>query len=110
MKRHRNPRARLPKRPSPDNSRSASPPPPAFDLQGTLAVLRDDLGRADTMLVTADELIVQVWSGEGEGEGDSGDTLTRRRNHVSYLMEAARLAVRAAMHAGDEIDLHRGDV
>lgn len=106
MKRHRNPRARLPKRPSPDNRRAASPPPPAFDLHGTLAVLRDDLGRADTMLVTADELIVQVWS----GEGGNGDTLTRRRNHVSYLLEAARLAVRAAMRAGDEIDLHRGDV
>jgi hypothetical protein len=108
MKRHRNPRARLPKRPTPDNRRAASPPPPAFDLDGTLAVLRDDLGRADTMLVTADELIVQVWS--GESEGGNGDTLTRRRNHVSYLMEAARLAVRAAMRAGDEIDLYRGDV
>jgi hypothetical protein len=110
MKRHRNPRPRLPKRPAPDNRRPASPAPPTFDLQGTLAVLRDDLGRADTMLVTADELIVQVWSGEGEDEGGNGDTLTRRRNHVSYLMEAARLAVRAAMRAGDEIDLHRGDV
>ncbi len=106
MKRHRNPRARLPKRPTPDNGRAASPPQPAFDLHGTLAVLRDDLGRADTMLVTADELIVQVWS----GDPDDSLTLTRRRNHISYLMEAARLAVRAAMRAGDEIDLHRGDV
>jgi hypothetical protein len=76
------------------------------NLQGTLAVLRDDLGRADTMLVTADKLIEQVWS--GEGEGGTGDTLTRRRNHVSYLLEADRLAVRAAMRAGDEIDLHPG--
>jgi hypothetical protein len=106
MKRHRNPRARLPKRPTPDNRRAASPPPPAFNLDGVLAVLRDDLGRADAMLVTADELIVQVWS----GEGGNGDTLARRRNHVSYLMEAARLAVRAAMRAGDEIELCRGDV
>jgi hypothetical protein len=107
MKRHRNPRARLPKRPTPDNRRAASPSPPAFDLAGVLAMLRDDLGRADTMLVTADELIVQVWSGEG---GGNGDTLTRRRNHVSYLLEAARLAVRAAMRAGDEIELRRGNV
>jgi hypothetical protein len=68
-------------------------------------VLRDNLGRADAMLVTADELIVQLRS----SEGGSGDGLTRRRNHVSYLMEAARLAVRAAMHAGDELDLHRRD-
>jgi hypothetical protein len=107
MKRHRNPRVRLPKRPTPDNRRAASPSPPAFDLDGTLAVLRDDLGRADTMLVTADELIVQVWS--GEGDPDDSLTLTRGRNHVSYLMEAARLAVRAAMRAGDEIELRRGD-
>jgi hypothetical protein len=106
MKRHRNPRARLPKRPTPDNRRAASPSSPAFDLDGVLAVLRDELGRADAMLVTADELIVQVWS----GESGNGDTLTRRRNHVSYLMEAARLAVRSAMRAGDEIDLRRGDV
>jgi hypothetical protein len=77
-------------------------PPPEFDFDGTLDVLRDNLGRADAMLVTADELIVQLWSGEGGGE-----CLTRRRNHVSYLMEAARLAVRAAMYAGDELDLHR---
>jgi hypothetical protein len=105
MKRHRNPRARLPKRPTPDNRRTALPPP-AFDLDGTLDVLRDNLGRADTMLVTADELIVQLWS----GEGGSSDGLTRRRNHVSYLMEAARLAVRAAMYAGDEIELHWKDV
>ena len=67
-------------------------------------------GRADTMIVTADELIVQVWSGEGADADADGDTLTRRRNHVSYLLEAARLAVRAAMRAGDEIDLHQGDV
>jgi hypothetical protein len=102
MSKHRNPRARLPKRPTPDNRRAALPPP-AFDHDGTLDVLRDNLGRADAMLVTADELIVQLWSGEGGGS----DGLTRRRNHVSYLMETARLAVRAAMYAGDELDLHR---
>jgi hypothetical protein len=65
-------------------------------------VLRDNLGRADAMIVTTDELIVQLWSGEGGSEG-----LTRRKNHVSYLIESARLAVRAAMYAGDELDLHR---
>jgi hypothetical protein len=99
MRNHRNPRPRLSKRLTPDNRRAAAPP--AFDFDGTLDVLRDNLGRADTMLATADELIAQLWSSE------SGDGLARRRNHVSYLMEAARLAVRAAMHAGDELDLHR---
>jgi hypothetical protein len=99
MPRHRNPRQRLSKRATPSNS---AKPEPTFDYDGTLDVLRDNVARADAMLVTADELIVQLWSGGGS-EG-----LTRRKNHVSYLMEAARIAVRAAMCAGDELDLHRG--
>ena len=102
MRQHRNPRQRLAKPPKPSNPT----PAPTFDYVGTLAVLRDSLGRADTMIVTADELIVQLWSGGGTGNGDS---LTRRKNHVSYLLEAARLAVRDAMKAGDELDLHRRD-
>ena len=67
-------------------------------------MLRDNVARAEAMIVAADELIVQLWSG-----GSGSLSLTRRRNHVSYYMEAARIAVRAAMHAGDELDLHRGD-
>ncbi len=92
------------KRPSPDNRRALPPPRATFDYDGVLDVLRDNLGRADAMVTQADEVIVQLWS----GGSSNGDSLTRRRNHVSYLLEAARLAVRAAMHAGDELDLHRG--
>jgi hypothetical protein len=100
MPKHRNPRQRLSKRPIPSNS---AKPAPIFDFDGTLDVLRDNVARADAMLVTADELIVQLWSSDGDSK-----SLIRRRNHVSYLMEAARRAVRAAMYAGDELDLHRG--
>ena len=104
----RNPRKRLQKREKQSNPAPASsvapPPAPTFDYDGVLAVLRDNVGRADAMIVTADELIVQLWS----GGGTSIDSLTRRRNHVSYLLETARIAVRAAMKAGDELDLHRG--
>jgi hypothetical protein len=110
MRRHHRPRPKVSKRPSPGNPNpgpSAKPKPePTFDYDGTLDVLRDNVARADAMLVTADELIVQLWSGGGSGSGDNL-SLTRRKNHVSYLMEAARIAVRAAMHAGDELDLHR---
>jgi hypothetical protein len=102
MPKHRNPRQRLSKQPPPSNS---AKPEPTFDFDGTLDVLRDNVARADAMLVTADELIVQLWSGSGTGDSLS---CTRRKNHVSYLMESARIAVRAAMHAGDELDLHRG--
>lgn len=101
MPKHRNPRQRLTKRAKP------SKPAPTFDFDGTLDVLRDNTARADAMLSTADDLIVQLWSSGGSGEDSLA--LTRRRNHVSYLMEAARQAVRAAMHAGDELDLHRRD-
>lgn len=104
MKRHRRPPPRkVSKRPTPSNSAKPKPAP-TFDYDGVLAVLRDNVARAGAMLVTADELIVQLWS----GGGTSSDSLTRRRNHISYLMESARLAVREAMRAGDELDLHRG--
>ena len=109
MSRHRRPPPpKVSKRPTTSNpspAPSANPKPaPTFDYDGVLAVMRDAVGRADAMIVTVDELIVQLWS----GGGGSDISLTRRRNHVSYLLEAARLAVRAAMHAGDELDLHRG--
>jgi hypothetical protein len=58
------------------------------------------------MVVAADEFIAQLWS--SVSGGGSNIALTRCRNHVSHYLESARLAVRAAMHAGDELDLHRG--
>jgi hypothetical protein len=98
---HRNPRQRLTKPSIPGNPN----PAPAFDFNGTLYVLRDSLGRADTMVTAADELIVQLWS----DDSPEGDDLTRRRGHVSFLMESAGLAILTAIHAGIEIDLHRSE-
>lgn len=46
MRKHRNPRQRLSKPPSPDNRRALPPPRPTFDYDGTLDVLRDNLGGA----------------------------------------------------------------
>jgi hypothetical protein len=99
MQGHRNPQKRLSKRSTPGN------PAPAFDFNGTLYVLRDNLGRADTMVTAADELIVQLWSDSGQEIAD----VTRRRGHVSFLMESASLAILTAIHAGIELDLHRSD-
>jgi hypothetical protein len=99
MRSHRNPRKRLSKRSIPSN------PAPAFDFNGTLYVLRDSLGRADTMITCADELIVQLWSDDGQ----EIDDITRRRGHVSFLMESASLAILTAIHAGIELDLHRSE-
>lgn len=106
MTRHRTTRSRrLSPRPIPDNRRAAVPPEPEFDFNGTLYVLRDNLGRADTMVTCADELIVQLWSDGGQ----EIDDITRRRGHVSFLMESASLAILTAIHAGIELDLHRRD-
>lgn len=41
-----------------------------------------------------------VWSDHGADL----DSLTRRRGHVSYFMEATRLAAPATMRAGDGLD------
>ncbi len=78
------------------------PPPERFDFDGTPYLPCDSLGRADAMIVAADEPIARVWSDEGRDL----DRLTRRRGRVSYFMEAARLATRAAMRASDKLDLH----
>lgn len=110
MVKHRRPRPKVSKRPSTSNpnpgSTAKAKPAPTFDYDGTLDVMRDNVARAEAMVVAADELIVQLWS-SATGNGGSSLSLTRRRNHVSFYMEAARLAVRAAMTAGDELDLHR---
>jgi hypothetical protein len=104
MKRHRKPPPpKVSKRPTPSNSAKPKPAP-TFGYDGTLDVLRDNVAKAEAMVVAADEFIAQLWS----SGGGSNIALTRRRNHVSHYLESARLAVRAAMYAGDELDLHRG--
>lgn len=101
MQRHRTAQGRVP-----DNRRAAlpDPEPERFNFNGTLYVLRDNLGRADTMVTAADELIVQLWSDGGQ----EIDDITRRQGHVSFLMESASLAILTAIQAGIELDLHRG--
>lgn len=72
----------------------------------TIHILRDNLGRADAMITALEGLIERLWNDDGDDDED-GDTLTRRRSHVAHLIEAARLAVRGAIYAGDDLDLHR---
>ena len=80
---------------------------PRFDLNDTLYVLRDNLGKADAFITAAEELIEQCW-GETEDEGGDGDdSILRRRNHVAQLIESAKLAVRAAAYTGKESDKYR---
>ncbi len=96
MSKHRNPRTRLPKRPPQDN------------LDDLLDLFRDHVNRADAFLTAAEDLIERPSRGEDEPVDEDDDHHPgRRRNHVAHLLDAAKLAVRAAVYASAEIDRRR---
>jgi hypothetical protein len=67
-----------------------------------LHVLRGNLGKADASITVAEDLIEQCWDGSGDA-GDDDNNVTRRRNQVAHLVESAKLAVRAAAYAGEDL-------
>ena len=75
---------------------------PDFDRDHVIGVLRDHLGKADAYISAVEELIEQPVL-DGDDDYDAGD-VTRRRNHVAHLIESTKLAVRAAICLGDELD------
>src|SRR5262249_20324872 len=80
---------------------------PRADVDGLLGVLRANLGKADAFITTAEDLIERSWGCEnddGDESDDGGDSIMRRRNHVEYLVEAAKMAVRAAAYTGEELE------
>ncbi len=72
---------------------------PRFDVDNMFYVLRDNLGKADAFITVAEDLIEQCW----DGSDDDDNSITRRRNQVAHLVESAKLAVRAATYAGEEL-------
>jgi hypothetical protein len=101
MTRHRNPRPKVPKRPTPDNADD--------DLDGLLHLFRDHVARADAFLTAAEDLIERPARDADEAvDEDADDHPGRRRNHVAHLLDAAKLAVRAAVYTSAEIDRRRG--
>lgn len=58
MKRHRNPRGRLPKRPSPDNPKDANAP--TLDVAGAIDLLREIIGRTDALVGAAEDLLEEL--------------------------------------------------
>jgi hypothetical protein len=73
---------------------------PSVDVDHLLHVLRDNLRRADAFVSAAEELVEQPWDEEVDDEDDG---IQRRRMHVEYLIEAGKLAVRAAAYTGDQL-------
>jgi hypothetical protein len=92
MRRHHNPRPRLPKQPPAYN----------FDYDEALHAVRNNIARADALVTAAEDLIERA-----QDDDEDEDARGRRRNHVAHLLEDARLAVRAAIYAGSEIERHR---
>jgi hypothetical protein len=85
----------------------------SVDFDHLLDVLRDNLRRADAFVTTAEELIERSWGDEGDNSEDEDGGVQRRRMRVEYLIEAGKLAVRAANYASGqiatELAAHPGD-
>jgi hypothetical protein len=79
MRRHRNPRPRLSKRATPDNS---GPGAPTFDVAGALDILREVIGRTEALVGAAEDLLEQEpWGDDDEGDG-------RRAERLAHLLGA----------------------
>ncbi len=99
MRNHRNPRARLPRRPSPDNT---DPTVPALDVADAVDDLRRLVGRADALARATEDLLERGPWGLGDDEDDEDDDATRL-DRVSHLLGATVEATRAARLAGDRL-------
>jgi hypothetical protein len=85
MRRHRNPRQSLPNAP---------------DLDNLVHLLRDNLGKADAFISSAEHQLEQAPSGDEDDD-------RRRQLHIEHLVESGKLAVRAAVYTAEQIDRHR---
>ena len=115
MRKHRNPRPKVSKRPSPDNRRTAPPAPeqpePELDeFDHLIPTLRDHLRRADAFITTAERQIEENWhDNDGGDESDEEDRKEedrkmRHRMRVEYLVEAGKCAVRRALDTTQQIE------
>ena len=101
MRYHRNPRKRLAKRTSPDNFEA--------NLNDLIYLLRDNLGKAEAFITAAEREIEESWRTveDPAAEDDTGDSALRRRSRIEHLVEAGKMAVRAAAYTTEEIDRRR---
>jgi hypothetical protein len=75
----------------------AAPAAPCDDIDGLFCRLRDKLGKADAFMTSAEYQMEQAASGDEDED-------LRRRSHVEHLVEAGKLAVRAAASTSGEIE------
>lgn len=94
MKRHRNPRLRLSKPATPDNS---EPSAPTFDVAGAVDILREIIARTEALVTaTEDALERDPWDADDADHG-------RRVEHLAHLLASAKEAAHAARDAGARI-------
>ncbi len=79
--------------------RRAQLTPPA-DLDDLFGLLKDNLGKAHAFIRSAEYQLEQAPSGDDEED-------QRRQSDVEHLVEAGKLAVRAAIYTTEEIDRRR---
>lgn len=75
----------------------AVPTAPCDDIDGLFFVLRDNLEKADAFISSAEYQMEQASSGDDEAD-------LRRQSNVEHLVEAGKLAVRAAVSTSEEIE------
>lgn len=75
----------------------AAPAAPCDNIDDLFCVLRDNLGKAEAFISSAEYQMEQAPSGDDEED-------LRRRSHVEHLVEAGKLAVRAASCTSGEIE------
>ncbi len=81
-----------------------------LDLDATLYLVRDNLGKADAFITAAEDLIKESREGDGSrdddddaGPDDGDDELRRHRNHVAHMVGSAKFAVRKAIYARSQL-------
>jgi hypothetical protein len=81
--------------------RRAQLTPPA-DLDDLFGLLKDNLGKADAFITSAERQLEEAPSGDKDED-------SRRRMHVEHLVESAKYAVRAAGYTAEEIYRRRSE-
>jgi CBS domain-containing protein len=95
MTRHRTTRARVSNPPTPDNLATDCECP---DLDATLYVTTDSLGKADAFITAAERLIEDHGVGIESADEDDHDP-GRIRNNLAHLIESIKLAIREGQYA-----------
>jgi len=104
MKRHRNPQARLPKPPSPDNDPTPARAP--FDIAGGVDHLRQIVSRADAMACAAEHQLERLscsFEDVNDAADDDDDGGARGMEHLAHLLGAAKESARTAVYVSGQL-------